>query len=393
MGIYAKDLDFHRWLGKLGITRPATGGTLLPLLLTVGMFTAASMLHYGDQVPLLAEAAHRSPLATSTRQSMERILILVPIVYATFVFGAQGGIVTAMAAFTMLFPRALVETQHTDHALPELAGVMMVASLLIIAIVQQRREAEAQEKMRDSLQFFVRQVLTSQEDERKRIAQELHDDTAQVLLLACQRLDRIVSGNADGIPPEAAAELGDLRAEMVRALTDLRRMTQHLRPRIFDDHGLVPALEWLADSMQEQFGIQAKVNVIGPLSEHSPEIQLLLFRIAQEALRNVGKHSQASEAVVTLRRAEGRIVLSVADDGRGFRLSTPLGDLAEAGRLGLLGMSERARLVGGTFQIRTAPGAGTTITAELPCSPPLAGSIPSHGALPMESVGSAEPVT
>jgi signal transduction histidine kinase len=225
---------------------------------------------------------------------------------------------------------------------------------------------EIQRTMRESLRYFVRQVITSQEDERKRIAMELHDETAQALLLACQRLDRLVSGQGGRLPNEVTSELRDLRSAAVETLTDLRRLTQHLRPRVFDDHGLVAALEWLTDCLLDEYGIVAQVAVLGPLSEQTPEAQLLLFRIAQEALRNVGRHSGATEVEVSLHSRRGRTTVSVTDNGRGFSLTRPLSELAKSGKLGLLGMDERARLLGGSLEIRSLPDQGTTITVELP---------------------------
>ena len=364
----APRIDFHRWLGRLGLTRPRADGSLLPLSLTIAMLLVAILLHYGDLLPLLSRVADLSPVGLTNRQSVERILILIPVAYATFVFGARGGVATGAIALALLFPRAVMNSGETDHALPEMAGVTVVGGLLILAITQQIRGSETQERVRDGLRYFVRQVLTSQEDERKRIAMELHDETAQALLLSCQRLDRLVADEGFDLPSDVSSELQDLRADTVRTLNDLRRLTQHLRPRVFDDHGLVPALEWLADSLLDQYGIGARVQVMGALPERSPETELLLFRIAQEALHNVGRHSGATEAVVSLQGGRGRIMMTVADNGRGFRLTGSLSDLGRKGKLGLLGMDERARLVGGTLDIRSVPRGGTTITVELPCS-------------------------
>jgi signal transduction histidine kinase len=147
-------------------------------------------------------------------------------------------------------------------------------------------------------------------------------------------------------------------------------LTQHLRPRVFDDHGLVAALEWLTDGLLEDYGIVARVHVAAPLPQQTPEAQLLLFRIAQEALRNVGRHSGATQASVSLRGGRRQITMSVTDDGRGFSLTRPLSELAQTGKLGLLGMDERARLLGGSLEIRSLPGRGTTITVELPDNGP-----------------------
>jgi two-component system sensor histidine kinase DegS len=359
-------IDLRNWQYRFGVGKRRADGSLLPFVLTIGMLSVATLLHYGDMLPVLSAVADKSPIGLSPRQSFERILILVPIAYATFALGGRAGVAAGLAAFAVLFPRAVMSSGHIDHALFEMAGVMVVGALLVVAVTQQIREVETQERVRDGLRYFVGQVLTSQEDERKRIAMELHDDTAQSLLLSCQRLDRLVVDEGSGLSVEALTDLNDLRAETVRTLTDLRRLTQHLRPSVFDDQGLVPALEWLADSLSDQYGIMARVQVTGDLQDGSPETQLLLFRIAQEAMRNVGRHSGATEAVVTLHSRRERATMTVEDNGRGFRVPGSPSELGKMGKLGLLGMDERARLVGGSLDIRSSPGSGTTISVELP---------------------------
>jgi two-component system sensor histidine kinase DegS len=240
------------------------------------------------------------------------------------------------------------------------------------------RDITERAQMQENLDFYLQQVTRAQEHERQRIAQELHDETAQSLVLIAQRLDGMASTASRRRYKDGAAELQKVRGTVVQALTELRRLAQDLRPRILDDMGLVPALEWLADDLPRQYGIEARVEADGTLPELSVEAQLLLFRIAQEALRNVGKHSGATEAAISL-RVHDRLEMTVADNGQGFKLPKAIGDLAATGKLGLLGMHERARLLGGTLDIRSEPGKGTTVVVELPvsavnCQPAIGGS-------------------
>jgi len=359
--------DIMRWQRTAQTDHPLLRLFQPWLLLTAAMMAVGATLHYGDKLPLLSEVAASSPIGLTTRQSIERILFLLPVMSAAFVFGGRAGLVTLAVSLALMFPRAIWDSAHTDHAMPEVGGIMVVGALLVLAITQQRREVQAQTRMREDLHYFVRQVLTAQEDERKRIARELHDETAQALLLTCQRLDGLTSQGRPRLTwRHLQGELHDLRADTVRTLADLRRLTQNLRPRILDDHGLVPALDWLADVLQEQYGIEAEVRVVQPLPEQAPETQLLLFRIAQEALHNVGRHSGATRACLSLRSHGDRVRMVVQDNGSGFRLTGALSELANRGKLGLLGMHERARLLGGTLEVQTAPGKGTTIMVELP---------------------------
>jgi len=230
------------------------------------------------------------------------------------------------------------------------------------------RDITEQTRMQENLNFYLQQVTRAQEHERQRIAQELHDETAQSLLLMAQRLDSLASTVSRWRHKDVASELQEVRGTTIEALMELRRLAQDLRPRILDDMGLVPALEWLADDLTQQYGMEARVQVDGTLPRLSEEAQLLLFRIAQEALRNIGKHSGATEANLSLQAYGDRLEMRVADNGHGFKLPTAVGDLAATGKLGLLGMHERARLLGGALDIRSEPGRGTTVVVELPVS-------------------------
>ncbi|GAI37297.1 unnamed protein product, partial [marine sediment metagenome] len=141
---------------------------------------------------------------------------------------------------------------------------------------------------------------------------------------------------------------------------------QDLRPRILDDLGLIPALEWMAEDLEENYGIDAHVEVTGMEQTLPAETQLLLFRIAQEALTNIRRHAEASRAVVKLEFGDNSIKMAVSDNGRGFELPERMDDLANIGKLGLAGMRERARLLGGTLEVQSTPGKGTTLIVEVP---------------------------
>jgi two-component system sensor histidine kinase DegS len=227
------------------------------------------------------------------------------------------------------------------------------------------RDITEQARLRENLQFYLQQITKAQEHERERIARELHDDTVQSLLHIAQRLDRLRSSPRLEVAARKAEE-GQLRGEVLQTVANLRRLTQDLRPRILDDLGLVPALEWLADDLLDRHGVEVNVEVDEALPELSQEAHLLLFRIGQEALRNVGRHSGATRARISLRRCGDRVEMAVTDDGRGFEPPKDISDLAMTGKLGLLGMYERARLLCGAFDIRSEKNEGTTVVVEVP---------------------------
>jgi len=244
------------------------------------------------------------------------------------------------------------------------------------------RDITEQTRLQQNLRSYLQHFTRTQEHERQRIARELHDETAQSLLLMAQRLDRLASSPRLTVAAQPAEELQTLRGEVLHTLANLRRLTQDLRPRILDDLGLVAALEWLGDDLPHQYGVDASVEIDDSLPELSQEAQLLLFRIAQEALRNVGRHSGATRAEISLRRCDDQVELTVTDNGSGFELPKDISDLARTGKLGLLGMYERTRLLCGSFDIRSEPGVGTTVVAELPLSDVAAATpCPGNGAL------------
>jgi len=227
------------------------------------------------------------------------------------------------------------------------------------------RDVTEERQLQENMRFYVQQITRAQEDERRRIARELHDDVSPSLLLVIQRLDEITSSTRPKLPKLLKENLEGLRIQATEALENLHRYAQDLRPRILDDLGLLAALEWMTEELRKQ-EIAAHVEVIGIEPTLPPEVQLLLFRIAQEALTNTRRHAEASMAVVKLEFERNKVRMTVSDNGKGFKLPSQAEDLASSGRLGIIGMRERARLAGGSLDIQSELGKGTQVVAELP---------------------------
>lgn len=203
----------------------------------------------------------------------------------------------------------------------------------------------------------VRRVVAAQEAERRRLALELHDETGQALtsiLLGLKAIGRAKSKE------EAERAEADVRALVVQALQDVRALAVELRPSALDDFGLGPAVERLAETFAERSGIETTVlaTLEGRLR---PEVETVLYRVVQEALSNVVKHAGADRVSIVIGRRDGTVAATIDDDGSGF-------DPAEVREdaLGLLGMRERLALVGGTLEIESTPGGGTTVAAQVP---------------------------
>ncbi len=223
---------------------------------------------------------------------------------------------------------------------------------------------DAAEANRARLREVAAAALGAAEEERKRIARELHDETAQLLAALLIRI-RVVRGAGD--PAAVAALLDDMREQIGAALEGVRRFARGLRPPALDELGLVPAIESHLRSMREISGIELTLHASGVEDGLPPETELAVYRIVQEALSNVLRHSAARRATVRLTRRAGRLTVSVEDDGHGFAVDEP----RAAGRgLGLFGMNERAAYLGGTVEVASTPGTGTTVRAEIPFPPP-----------------------
>jgi signal transduction histidine kinase len=221
------------------------------------------------------------------------------------------------------------------------------------------------EQQPDNVRVYIQQITRAQEEERKRIARDLHDDVSPHIIVLMQKLDNLTA--AQRLKLSAVREnLKELHDEAFRALEALRATAQGLRPRIIDDLGLVAALEWIAEELEKDQGVQAKVEIINMEREFSPETRIVLFRIAQEALNNIRKHAQASLATIRVDGGDNHIKMIITDDGQGFNVPGKIDGMVSAGRLGLMGMYERACLLNGSLQIKSAPGKGTEITVILP---------------------------
>jgi PAS domain S-box-containing protein len=230
------------------------------------------------------------------------------------------------------------------------------------------RDVTEEKRMKENLRFYLGQVTRAQEEERMRIARELHDETSQALVVLSRQLDELAS-TTKGLSKEKRVTLEDLRQQANSVMEGVRRLSQDLRPPTLDRLGLLPALEWLAANVSKGSGITIEVQAHGAGRRLSSDVELLLFRIAQEALNNVWRHSGATNAEVVVEFEERKARMTIHDNGKGFDLPDSVADLTRHGKLGLAGMQERARLLGGSAAVESTPGKGSTITIEAPYEP------------------------
>ncbi len=227
------------------------------------------------------------------------------------------------------------------------------------------RDITQEKQQQENVQSYIQQITIAQEEERKRISRDLHDDVSPDILILIQKLDNLAATSRLKLAT-VKEKLQDLRSQAVTALEALRATAQGLRPRIIDDLGLVAAVEWIAEELEKDQGIKVAVEASGMERPLSPEARIVLFRIAQEALNNIRKHSHASQVNIRIKGDDDAITMTVSDNGQGFEVPGRAEEMVSAGRLGLMGMHERARLLDGNLEIKSTAGHGTELTVTLP---------------------------
>ncbi len=235
--------------------------------------------------------------------------------------------------------------------------------LLVEALQTQLAEIRAS---RERLAEAQRRLLRSREEERARLARELHDGPIQVLVGLKLELGFLLDA-VGGQRSSMAPTLEEIRAEVQALLAELRQVCAELRPPMLDTLGLGAAVQAMAEDWSAQHGVPVELELgsDGKFGSLKDAVAINLYRIAQEALSNVGRHAAAQRVTIRLIREGGGLVLSIADDGRGFAVPDDFTDLAAVGHFGLAGIEERVALIGGSWCVASSPGQGTTVRVVL----------------------------
>jgi len=220
-----------------------------------------------------------------------------------------------------------------------------------------------QKRLKANMEFYLAQVTRAQEEERKRIAREIHDESIQSLATLALGIDAIAK-DKEKLPKDIIRRLRGLRSETDAIADELRRFSHELRPGVIDNVGLVPALEILTEELNKENKVKVSLEVAGSERRLATNTELVLFRIAQEALRNIKRHSRATQSKIRLKFTREKVQLTVSDNGRGFEPPDTLSDLAAESKLGLIGIQERTRLLNGKLFVRSRIGRGTTVVVQ-----------------------------
>ncbi len=221
-------------------------------------------------------------------------------------------------------------------------------------------------KLRDQMRVeLLRQIISAQEDERQRVARELHDVTSQVLATLTVRLEGLSTALGDNAG-DVKSQLEEMKTLLSATSKEMHRLIHDLRPTLLDDLGLAAALRSCLHSTLDAAGVEVHLEVVGQEKNLPAQVGIALFRIVQEAVTNIASHARAESAYVSLEFKDRSIAVQVEDDGAGFDMARIFGSDSHRDGVGLLGMKERAELLGGTFNIDTEPGCGTRLAIEIP---------------------------
>jgi two-component system sensor histidine kinase UhpB len=322
----------------------------------------------GAKQGLLSSITGRAVLASSAVLALIFVLLVVTPITIHAPPRATELVILAVGLAAMVVINAIVvrqalaplrsfadEMDHVDLRHPD-RGRIDAAS----QTVELQTFAEAFNSMLDRLaaerRAGSRAALIAQERERRRIGRALHDEAGQTLTAVALEIER---AGTDGPGPDQE-RMAALAAELHNTLDEIRRIARELRPEALDDLGLINALIALSSRVSQQGAVMVERRLADDLPPLSEELELVVYRVAQEALTNVIRHSHASQAVIELANDDGTITLKVSDNGQGMP-AVPAGET-----IGIEGMRERALLVGGTLNIESRPGAGTTVSLKAP---------------------------
>jgi len=219
-------------------------------------------------------------------------------------------------------------------------------------------------RMQEELRHLSRQLLSVQEEERRKISRELHDVIAQTLTGINVRLAALKTESSDSIA-KLHKRITSTQRLVEKSVDIVHRFARELRPTVLDDLGLIPALQSFMKGFMEDTGVRVSLKVSAGIESFSATLRTMLYRVAQEALTNVSRHAQATQVTVCIESLDGALHMVITDNGQGFDV-TGKSNTKMHNRLGLLGMRERVEMVGGTFGVESAPGHPTTVRVVIP---------------------------
>ena len=301
------------------------------------------------------------------RHDIHGSLFYIPVLCAIFIYWYRGILISWIVLMITIIP-------HLIRSVPDVTSLLINIVFLSLPVLiggfikaeiewrnRERKMVNAREAER---QVYMAQIFQAQEDERKRLAQELHDDTLQTLLVIANRTQSLLSED-NNLSQKAHEEAAWVRDTLLDVSQDLRSLSLDLHPGILDNMGLIPAIRWLTERFQKESHIPVQLRITGETRKLTAATDASIFRIIQEALNNIRRHAQATDAWVEMDFQDQDLRITVGDNGQGFTVPRTIRTLANTGQLGLIGIQERANFLNGKLDINSEPGQGTIITVRV----------------------------
>lgn len=295
------------------------------------------------------------------------ILFYIPIVYSAFIFWWRGAVITWIICMIVASLRIFYFIATPAFILSNIFYLLIPLLIIIIISLEfkwRERDRKVFTEREAERQSYLSQIFRAQENERQRLAQELHDDATQTLLAIVARAQILGSDDEVKALPKVREQVQWIKDTTTSVSGELRRLSTDLRPGVLDNLGLIPALRWLVTGLSQD-GIKTRLEVVGIERKLSPEVDINLFRIIQEGLNNIRRHSRATEALVNLEFASKTVKVTIEDNGIGFSPPKEHSQFTPAGKLGLNGMQQRVQFINGTLTFDSELGKGTTIRIEI----------------------------
>ncbi len=302
------------------------------------------------------------------RHRIHGSLYLVAFAYASLFLAWRGYALVWVASFLIHLSRGVRFSLSTEAlvgnlffwSLPLLAG-----AIVVIERQWRLRQRNLFAEREQERELYLRRILMAEEDERRAIAEELHDEPLQDLIALAYGAEAAVNEIPETFP-QARAKVAWIREQCVRVSRELRRISYDLRPSILDQLGLVPALRWLTERMTTEGHVTTELAIEGQTERMDRQVESCIFRVVQEALTNIRKHSGAGKASVLLTYTPDSLWVKIEDNGRGFEVKGAMERLASDGHMGILGMRERAAAIGGDLVFESGPATGTRLRLRVP---------------------------
>jgi len=294
-------------------------------------------------------------------------LYIIPMVYASIVFWLRGALIIWILSVVLTLPIAIYYKPYPVNVMANMFFLCIPLILVVYISLQlswRNKERQTLIDREKERQNYVAQIFKAHEDERKTIAQELHDDAIQSLLVTANTIQSIIKIEGQSNPSHTKELAVVARDEILRISEDLKRLTLDLRPGVLDNLGFAAALRWLVDRFNLEGKIKAEINVIGEKRALKAGTDVIIFRVVHEALNNVRQHADATRVSVSLEYEPDKIKVTITDNGKGFTVPQRIGDLISNKKLGIVGMQERVNSLNGKFIINSSPNGGTKIQVE-----------------------------